>query len=227
MNSPRSTTDSASGTTLVELMLVVGLVSVFMFGVCSTVFSLQKSLEEEQVVNELFFRGKQAIERIVVEASKALTTDSTFTALYPASDGTFSLLGFRLIDYFVGGLPVYDDELKVFVYGDNPTPYPCGGVIIGRGPDLATVANLGSGHDGVLGTMDDDCRASYRDGIPAVELLVPARYAPRSGKMLTIETDLAAGPLLTFTLRMNAVGQNGSFVVADDLVFIQKVALNR
>jgi hypothetical protein len=217
----------SAGFSLLELAVVGGLVSVFMTAVCFSVFALQRSFEEEQTMSSLVVRGQHAMERLATVANQAITRDADFEIFYAHTTDAYAVMRFRLIDSLVGGVAVYDDQAKVYICGDKGDPEPCQGLIIGRGPDLATIASLGSGPDGILGTVDDDVRASYTAGIPAVELLLPSTFAPRSGTMLTITPDLGNGLLVKFTLRMNARSRDGSYILDNDLVLTQNVALRQ
>jgi type II secretory pathway pseudopilin PulG len=216
-----------AGATLIELIVVVVLVVILILGASATALAMEKSFSDEQVLSVLQLRCQNAMERIVEMASQAVTKDDMFLADVQAGTTAFSLLTFRLIDYIYNGSPVYDDTLKVFIYGDAGGTYPCKGLIIGRGPDLASVYTSGKGNDGALGTIDDNLTVSFGQGLPAVELLISDKYAPRTGRMFVVEPDLGNGLLLKFTLRLNVLGEDGQFVLANDVVLTQTVALRQ
>ena len=62
--------------------------------------------------------------------------------------------------------------------------------------------------------------------MPAVELLIPGRFAPQLGEMFQIDvTPAPTGRFLSFTLRVNAREATGGFVLVNDLVLTTNVAL--
>ena len=73
--------------------------------------------------------------------------------------------------------------------GSNGGDEPCHGLVIGRGPDRTSVYTIGRGPDGVLGTEDDDTETAHSGGVPANEVLIPGKYAPREGELFDIRVE--------------------------------------
>lgn len=93
---------------------------------------------------------------------------------------------------------------------------------------MTAVHSIGAGADGYLGTRDDDATTPATGGIPAVELLIPDTFAPETGDMLRIDVSPApVGRLLAFTIRLNARGADGKFLLPNDFVLSGRVALRR
>lgn len=212
---------------LLELMAAVGLLGVFLAGILGTLAGTQSTFLENRSIWVVQVRAQKALDRIVSVARQAVTEDADFSFLKPSTGVNSHGLQFRLLDFIDGGgQPVYDDTLRVFIYGPDSGESPSKGLIIGRGPDLATIHATGGGPDGFLGTRDDNTTAAISGGVPAVELLVPSIYAPRTGEMFTINFDPGSdGRLITFTLRLNVKHRDRGFVIPDDLVLTERVAL--
>lgn len=216
-----------SGMTLVEIvittatLLVLGLVTV------TALIGSQNAFVQSQTMSLLQLRAQIAMDRIVALTSQAVTGDTEFSPLKPTSGVDSHGLRFRLISSIdgVSGTPVYDDTLKVYVYGPDSGTSPSAGLIVGRGPTLADIYTTGAGLDGLLGTADDRTTA-IASGVPAVELLIPDTFAPQTGDMFRVNvTPAPTGRLLTFTLRLNAREADGDFVMTNDLVLTSTVAL--
>ncbi len=218
-----------SGFTLIEVVLAVGVWSIFLVSIMTAVLGTQNGFVQSQTVTQLRVRAQHAMDRIVSTCNQAVTGDTEFSPLKPTTGVQSHCLRFRLIQFVDGtGTPVYEDTLRVYVYGMDTGSTPCNGIILGRGPDLATIHSTGSGPDGVLGTTDDDATSSIAGGVPAVELLVPSTFAPQSGDMLTIDvTPPPIGRLLTITMRLNVRGADGNFLLPNDLVLTERVALRQ
>lgn len=216
-----------SGLTLLELALTTGMVGVFLSGVFSATFGVQKAFLQGEELSELALRARNAMERVVAVSGQAVTGDALYSALRPSTGVDSHCLRFRLIQSIdtATGQPIYDDNLRVYIYGPDSGTNPCQGLIIGRGTDLAAIHSAAAGPDGFLGTRDDNT-AAVSSGIPAVELLIPADHAPRTGDMFTVNSS-PTGRLLTFTLRLNARGADGNLILPNDLVLTERVALRQ
>ena len=226
LRSPRKTTRRDDGFTLIEAAVTLAMLGIFVTSIIATTMGLQDTFLESQTVSNLHLRARHALDRVVLLAGQAVTGDAEFSTLQAntSADG-FHCLRFRLISGIdtVTGAAIYDDNLKVFIYGDHDTVNPCSGLIVGRGLDLSTVFTTGRGSDGRLGTTDDAVN-TLTNGIPVVELLVRPTFAPRSGDMFTVDV---IGRLVTFTIRLNARGTDGNFLLPTDLVLTERVALRQ
>jgi len=220
---------SRSGLTLVEVVATVSIMSVVVGSIAMAMLGTQNVFLQSQLVSRMNLRAQIAMDSIVDMASQALTADPDFSPLKTTSGVNSRCLRFRLFQSIDAlGQPVYDNQLKVFIYGPSAGANPSGGLIIGRGPDLATIHAAGKGADNLLGTADDNTSAIISGGIPAVQLLVPSTFTPRTGTMFTINVAPAPiGRLLTFTLRLNAQARDGSFILENDLVLTEQVALRQ
>lgn len=217
----------SSGLTLVQLIIVIGALMVLTLATVTALVGSQNVFVQNQTMSRLQLRAQIAMDRIVALSSQAVTGDAEFSPLKPNTGVDSHALRFRLIDAIdpLTGTAIYDDDLKVYVYGPDDGDNPCAGLIIGRGPSLDAVHSIGAGADGLLGT-GDDITASISDGIPAVELLIPSTFAPQIGEMLQIDMEPAPiGRFITFTLRLNARDANDNFVLANDVVLTTNVAL--
>lgn len=212
--------------TILELTIVISIATVVITGVLSTINSVQDSFLENQIMSRLTLRSQHALDRLTSLCGQALTSDSQLSALDPTTGVDSAGLRFRLLTNVVAGNPVYEDNLRVFILGPSGAPAPCDGVIIGRGPSPEQIHTVAAGTDARLGTVDDDTSVSLGTDIPAVELLLPSTYAPSTGNMLTI-TMLPGTRLVTLTLRLNARRPDGTFVLVDDLVLTERVALRQ
>jgi hypothetical protein len=208
---------------LVETAITLALLAIFIFGILATVTGLQSTFVDNEVIGELHRRAQRALERIVQLSSQALTDDEQFAALKPTTGVDSHCLRFSLVTSVdtVTAEPIYSSNI-VYIYGPDDGDYPCSGIIVGRGPGLDTVYTA-CGDDGRLGTSDDNT-STLVNGDPLVELLVPSEFAPSSGEMLQIDV---AERMVTFTLRLNAHGTNGAFVLPNDLVLTERVALRQ
>jgi hypothetical protein len=220
---------SDAGLTLVEIVATVSIMSVVVGSVVMAMLGTQNVFLQSQLASRLNLRAQIAMDSIVEIASQALTVDPDFSPLKTTSGVNSSCLRFRLFQAIdATGQPVYDDQLKVFIYGPSAGASPSAGLIIGRGPDLATVHAAGKGADNMVGTPDDNTSAVISGGIPAVRLLIPSTFTPRTGTMFTLNVAPAPiGRLLTFTLRLNAQTRDGSFVRENDLVLSEQLALRQ
>ena len=216
------------GMTLIEVTASLVVLLILLGSVMSATLSTQTVFVEDQIVSRLQLRTEEALNRIVGLTSQALTTDTQFSTLLPSTGVSAHCLRFRLVQGIdsTTGAVIYDDAAQVYILGPDGGAFPCSGVIIGRGPNLSTVSTVGGGTDGILGTTDDAVNTVVASNMPVVELLLPSTYAPQSGTMLTVNlTPAPVGRLVTFTLRVNAQNQNGSYVLANDLVLTESIAL--
>jgi type II secretory pathway pseudopilin PulG len=218
-----------AGLTLIELVITMAVWSVFLIGTVTALAGAQRVFVDSQELSELHLRAQRALDRIASLASQAVTTDAQYTPLKTTSGIGSHCLRFRILDSVDGaGQPTYDDNLQVFIYGPDSGTEPSSGLIVGRGPDLATIHATGSGADGLLGTVDDDTTTVLSGTIPAVELLLPDTYAPQTGTMLTIDISPPPnGRLITFTLRLNKQRADGSYLIPNDLVLTERIALRQ
>ncbi len=215
------------GFSILEAALTLTMIVIFLSSILSTTVGLQNAFLQSQSVSDLNLRAQRALDRIVTLASQATTDDAQFGPLYPTgAPDDFYCLRFRLVTSIdpVTGEPVYDDNLVVYVLGDEDTGLtPCAGLIVGRGPDMATIYQNGRGSDNLLGTVDDEVN-TLTNGVPVVELLVPPTFAPQTGDLFNVSVD---GRLVTFTLRMNARDGRGNFILPNDLVLSERLALRQ
>ena len=219
-----SQTSRQSGLTLLELAVTAAVLTVI-FGVAASAFvSTTNTFTESQIISQLQLRAQHAMARLSTVARQAVTSDPLYGPLKPDTGVDSKVLRLRLIQSMAGGVAVYDNATRVYICGDDANTYPCQGVIIGRGPSLSAIYNAGKGSDDTLGTRGDDTSTVIANGIPAVELLLPDIYAPSQGDMLTINVD-PAGRLITLTLRVNVQSNSGSFILPQDLVLQERVAL--
>ncbi len=221
--------DPESGLTLIEVTITAGTLTILMLSSLTAVLTSQDAVIQNQTISQLQARGQMAMDRIVELSSRAVTGDEQFSPLKPTTGVNSHGLRFREIDSIdgVSGEPVYNDDLRVYVYGPDNGTNPCDGLIIGHGPTLADIYTSGSGPDGRLGTVDDNA-APISGGVPAVELLIPDTFAPRTGEMFTVNvTPAPIGRFLTYTLRLNARGSDGDFVRWNDLVITTSVSLRQ
>ena len=233
-----------AGFSIVEISIGVMLLTFIVGGVTSSFWTVQSAFDEQVAESELQLKSRTAMDRLVGLASTALTTDVEFTlpekkqkqGMATKVNGNKKLveelavvnasptLEFREILGIDNGEPVYDDVLKYILLGPE-SDTPVAGVVIGRGPDAGAVSEAASGKDGVLGTRDDDF-AEFVAGTPAVEVLLPENYTPRSGEMLEFSTvDGTDERLVTITLRVNVQRPDGSWLLENDLVLQERVAL--
>lgn len=219
-NTPRS------GFTLIEIVIGCALLALVVGGVTSSFWTVQAAFDEERTEAELLFRSRAGMDRIHRMVSNAVSTDAAFSLLPVAAGGTAWGIRFRQIESVIAGVANYDDVRVVHIVGPNSGGVPCDGVIIGQGPDLNSIWVAGRGADATLGTMDDDVGAEIGAGTPAVELLIPAEYAPQNGPMLAFSTaGSASGRLITITLRTNFQRPDGSWLLTDDHELIERIAL--
>ena len=211
-------------------MVGLAVLGVMFSSIVMATLGVQTAFVESQLMSQLNLRAQIALDRIVELASQALTTDAQFAPLKPATGIGSHCLRFRLvqaIDPSTGGV-IYNDAAIVYLYGPDTGTDPNRGLIIGRGPSLTAIHGAAAGADGLLGTADDITSATFASDALAVELLVPDVYAPQAGDMFAVTVSPApVGRLLTFTLRMNARGRDGGFVLPTDLVLTQRVALRQ
>ena len=226
---PKPGRDARAGLTLLDVTTTTAILSVLVAGILTGLLNSEKAFLEDQTAAQLTLRTQRAMDRIVRTAGQALTTDAQFSPLKPATGVDSHALQFRLLQSVdpITGEPLYDSSGQVFIYGPDAGATPCAGLIIGRGPDLSSIHSTAAGGDGLLGTTDDDATVILSGASPAVELLIPSRFAPRAGTMLEIDvTPPPVGRLLTITLRVNAPAPDGNgFVFENDLVLVERVAL--
>lgn len=216
--------------TLIELAASSAILLVVMGSVLTAFLGTQEAFAETQIVSQVQNRAQTAMERIVELASQALTSDAQFTPLKSSTGVDSHCLRFRLIQGFdvPSGSVIYDDATQVYIYGPDSGTFPSAGLIIGRGSSLGAIFAAACGTDGFLGTTDDDTSVVLANGLPAVELLVPANYAPQTGEMFTVNVSPAPiGRLVTFTLRINGRKLDGTYVLENDLVLTERVALRQ
>lgn len=221
---------SESGLSLLELVVTVGILTLVVGSIATAMTGTQSVFLESQLISRLHMRARRAMDRIVSLSSQAMTTDSRFTPQKSNTGVNSHCLRFRLMQSIdpVTGDAVYDDLDRIFIYGPHGGGQPNRGIIIGRGRTLGQIYRRGRGPDGFLGTTDDNTRATITPGFPAVELLIPATFAPSSGDMFRVNvTPAPIGRLLTFTLRINARGTDGNFILPTDFTLVQRVALRQ
>ncbi len=207
------------GFTLIELATSLALISTVLVAIFGAYLGIQEAFAENQTQTSVRMRSRAAMERIVQLASQANTTDAEFASL-----GSDEGLGFRLTTNFVDGDPVYDDTLHCFIYGPSASPN-CEGVVVGRGSSLLALHSAVAGDDSILGTVDDNTSA-ISNGTRQLELLLDERYQPSTAPMLQVVID-ADARLVTFTLRTNFRDGEGGFLLGEDIVLTERVALMR
>lgn len=218
------------GITFIEVIATLVVIVILLGSLVGTTLGTQNVFLQDQAVSELHLRAERTMDRLVELVSQALTYDPQFTPLLPGTGIGSHGLRFRLttgIDSATGAV-IYDDAAQVYLLGADSGPYPCKGIIVGRGPDLATILAAGGGPDATLGTEDDNTSAILASGVPAVELLLPFRFAPEVGDALAITiTPAPVGRLVTLTVRVNATGRDGSYILPTDLQIVERVALRQ
>jgi type II secretory pathway pseudopilin PulG len=216
-----------SGFTILEISLSVALLVLLTVGLLTTVSMTQRVFAESEVLSELTLRARNALDRVSLIANQAVTSDTAFTPLNPATGIDSHGFRFRQILSFdpTTGAPVFDDLWRVFVYGPDSGAFPSSGLVIIYGPDLGTMSGAVSGADGTFGTTDDILSIG---GFDFVEVLIPTTYAPQTGDMVRFNFSPAPlGRLITMTLRLNARGIDGNFLLPQDLVITERIALKR
>lgn len=212
------------GLTLLEVLGVATLLAALTGGAVSAYLQMHGSFNRSQIVSQLMMRTQYAMERLVQMSSQAVSDDSLFSPFEPYTGEDSRGLRFRLIDSLAGGAASYDDEHRVYLYGPNGT-VPCGGIVLGRGPSLTTIAAKAAGSDGKLGTEDDETSKRVSSGGPAyVNVLLPEEFAPREGSMFSVNVS-PSGRMLLFIIRSNARDASGNWVLEQDLEIRQRVAL--
>ena len=227
---PQGDARGMEGFTLLEVMITVVVISIMLISILPAIRGSQDAFVQSQIFSQLNLRAQNALDRIVDLSGQGVTTDAEFSPLKPNTGINSHCLRFRLLTTIdtVTGEPVYDDNARVYLYGPDDGTDPCAGIIVGRGPNLGAIYNAAAGSDSLLGTLDDDTTVSVAAGLPAVELLLPKTFAPETGEMFTVNVNPAPiGRLLTFTLRLNAIDKNGNFLLPNDLVLSQTVALRQ
>ncbi len=218
-----------SGFTLIEVTVATAVMGILLTSVVSVVFGIQTAFIEGQMVADLNLQAQRAMTRVVELSGQAVTSDDEFSPLRPATGINSHCLRFRFIASIdpVTGIVTYDDVTRVYIYGPDAWANPCAGLIVGRGANLTEIHQFGSGADDLLGTVDDHVSANI-GGLPYVELLVPSNFAPMTGEMFTVDLSSSLyGRLLTFTLRTNARTRDGDYVLSQDLVLTERVALRQ
>jgi prepilin-type N-terminal cleavage/methylation domain-containing protein len=222
---------SRSGFSLVEVVTAMSILAMVLGSIFFATTGMQNLFIESQNLSQLSLRAQNAMDRVVEMASQAVTGDAMFSPLRPSTGVDSHCLRFRLMQSIdaATGNPIYDDISRVYVYGpDAGGPEPCSGLIIGRGSTLGEIYANAKGPDGTLGTSDDNTSVSTATGIPFDELLIPSSLAPSTGQMFTVNVSPAPiGRLVTFTLRINMLATNGNFVLPNDLVLTERVALRQ
>ena len=155
----------ASGFTLLEVIVVMGIFSVFMAGAITMVNQTMRSFTQSQIVANLAARSQHAIERLTNVIGQAVSGDPLYSPMKPDTGVDSKVLRFRLIQTITAGVPVYDDNLRIYVMGVDSGSYPCAGVVIGRGPSMSGIHSAAAGTDGVLGTEDDDVALARLQGL--------------------------------------------------------------
>ena len=186
----------------------------------------QYAFTENELHDRLRGRAQHAVERIVAVSRGALTIDAELSPLKPNTGVGSHGLRFRTLQSLQSdGTLVYDAD-RVFILGPDPGAHPTTGLVIVRGADIDAAFAQSSGPDGTLGTTDDVVDPGTSTTAPKLELLVPDRYAPSAGNMLTLDV-APGGRLLTFNLRLNVRTRNGAFLLPNDLSITQTVALRQ
>ncbi len=191
---------------------------------------MSSAVHGTQTQSPLLLRARHAMDRLDTMIGRAVSTDAGFGLFNASAQGSpgFRAMTFREVDSISAGAVQYHDQLPVYVL--SPGKYDqgesCQGLVIGRGPDITTIGGLGAGSDHVLGTTDDDVRASVDGSTLAVELLLAPDASPAAGRMLAI-VQSATGLRLTVTLRLNARDRHGELLFEDDLVLTQEISLRQ
>ena len=216
-----------SGLTVLEIALTLALLTILTGGILTTISMTQRAFAESEVVSELTLRARNALDRVSLIANQAVTSDTALTPLNPTTGVNSRGFRFRRILSFdpATGSPIFDDAWRVFVYGPTSSTFPSNGLVLIYGPDLATMSSVAAGSDGIFGTTDDLLNVGSVD---LIEILIPATYTPQTGSMVTFDFSPApVGRLITMTLRLNARGVDGNFLLPQDLVITERIALKR
>ena len=221
-------TQREAGMSLLELSIAVAILSVVAGAAVTALNAAQMTFVQNEIISQVRWRAQRAMERIVQLTTKAVSSDPEYTPFESASGVDSHGLQFRLIEGTdVTGQPVYDD-VRVFIFGPDDDPWRNRGIVVGRGPDMGTVHSSAAGPDAVLGTSDDDLRAMVTAEQPYLEILVPETFTPAAGEMLSLTVDPAPfGRLITVTLRLNARSAAGTFLLPQDLVLSERIALRQ
>lgn len=223
--SPTAPPRTAAGFTLVEIAVSLFLLSVLLVAAVMTVEKIQSAFAESQRVAWLSMRAEHALERLTQLSRNVSVSDPAYTLVKGGGKEPARGLSFGVVQGLEDGVVVYLDDYEVHLLGPGRGSPRCDGLIVGRAPKLKDVRKLAAGYDKILGTTDDDTSISIVPGVPVLELLLPAEFAPRDGEMLQIELDSLSEDSLLCTLRVNLTGRNGEFLLEQDLKFVQRIAL--
>ena len=218
------------GLTFIEVLTTTAVFALLAVSVLLALFGMQGAVVRSEIVSEIRARAQRAMDRVTELASQASRADAAYTPLQPTTGSGSHGLRFRLVSSVDGatGTAVFDDTARVYIFGPDDGNLPCRGLIVGRGPTLDDIHALGSGPDGVLGTLDDVTSESFVPGIPLLELLVPETFTPRADEMFTVDMEPdSGGGTLRLTLRLNARGRDGQFLFEEDLVLSERVTLRQ
>lgn len=223
------TLQSRDGFTLTEAIATCAILTILLGSILVAMTGTQRAFVDNQILSHIQLRAQHAMSRVVALASQALTSDSFFSTLKPTTGVGAHCLRFRQVLYIdtTTGVVTYDNVAPVYIYGPDNTSSKSSGLIIGRGATLSAIHSAGAGSDAWLGTADDDTNALI-NGVPVVELLIPDAFTPQAGDMFSVDVSPAPiGRLVTFTIRLNARDQTGNFLLPNDLVLSESVALRQ
>jgi hypothetical protein len=196
---------------------------------------------ESALISQARERAQNAMERIVSVTSGAVTTDDSLTTFGITSKESESAgLRFRSIQTVDAAEETIEySPNNTYIYGPDESVSKNKGLVIVRGSTLSEAESLVAGPGGYFGTTDD--RVEYLESCyspeaklaiinpeSAVEVLIPDRFQPRSGRMFSVATDsVSGGRLITYTIRVNIEGPDQSPLLAKDIVVTQRIALRQ
>ena len=211
------------GLTIIELTITATVLSVVLTAALTSMSTLQTSFTFDQRIARVTLEAESTMDRIRELLESALTTDSEFTPMEPNTGVDSRILQFRLFDGFSGTSANYETDW-VFLVAPNTGATPSNGICVGRGWTMTDVHATGAGTDQILGTNDDVTSLPNGATVPTIELLATDVFAPSTGNMLSFNVN---GRLVTVTLRMNMQNEDGSFVLNNDVVISERVALRQ
>lgn len=220
-----------AGLTLTEVVVSSAVLMVLCFGMLTFEVGAQGAFSDQQVLANIHEKVRLALTRMAQDTGKALTvTGSELSTLWPATGSDARGLQFREVIGADTAGPLFGPTI-VFAgpHTGTPTGADCSGIVRLRESNLhtslSTITAL-AGSDSLFGTFDDLTSSVGSDGQRVVEVLIPSTLAPSSTTEPMLRVDLS-GRVVTFTVRVNYRRSNGTYLLPDDLVIDERVALRR
>lgn len=240
----RSSSRATSGFSLIEVSISIAILGTVLGGVLWVVHGARQVTTEHVLASETRRVVRDAMNRIVEAMSGAVTSDASLLTFAPNDDGGFRGVRFREVtDMNAAGSSIEFATRNTYIYGPDDTVGKNRGLVLGTAETLEDLEDEGGGSDGLLGTVDDtislivDLLGTSSEPPPSsespttrpvVDVLIHEKYQPRSGEMFAIEDDAGSdGRFRRFTIRANVRSPDGLFLLDQDVVLTQRVALRR